>query len=118
MAKNYLQKGDTIKLTGTTAFSSDDPVAVGNLFGVAQADSIDLDGTNYDTEVGVEGVYELAVASALVVAIGDPLYWDVADGELNDDATNNQFVGIATQVSGNGDTTVGIRLNGFGILNP
>lgn len=115
MTTKYLQKGEVIKLTGTTEFASDDVVAVGGLFGVAQAASIDLDGTNFETEVGVTGVYELPVASALVVAEGDRLYWDSTDGELNDDSVNNDFVGIAVSTSGASETTVSIRLNGFAI---
>lgn len=107
MATNYLQKGDVLTLTAPADVSSGGVVNVGDFVGVAQSDAL----TGAEVEVGVVGVYELPVASALEVAVGDLLYWDAADGELNNDNAN-PLAGAATQVSGAGDTSVGVRLKG------
>lgn len=59
----------------------------------------------------VAGEFEMPVASALDVSAGDSLFWDVADGELNDDETNNIYAGQALNDAGTGVTKVRVFIN-------
>lgn len=108
MAQNFKQDGRYVEVTAPAAVSSGDPVKVGQLFGVAQADAANGAAVIIDTQ----GVYTLPAASAVVIAVGDALYWDVADAEFNKTAASNHYLGVAVGASGNGATTVDIRLNG------
>jgi len=108
MATNFNQEGRFLEVTAPAAVSAGDLVKVGQIFGVAQGDADSAATVVIDTE----GVYTLPVASAAVVAIGDALYWDVADGELNKTASSNHYVGVAITAAGAGVTAAQVRLNG------
>lgn len=108
MAKNYIQPGRYLEVTAPAALDSGDFVKVGSLFGFAQNDAASGAAVQIDTE----GVHTIACASAAVIAVGDALYWDVADGEVNKTAASNWYVGVAASAAGNGVTSVDIRLNG------
>ncbi|MFW6299489.1 MAG: DUF2190 family protein [Oceanicaulis sp.] len=109
MAKNFKQDGRYVDVDAPAGgVSSGDLVKVGSVFGVAQTDADAGDTVTLDTQ----GVYELPVASAVVVAVGDALYWDVADGEFNKTAASNWFLGVAVTAAGNGVTSAQVRLNG------
>ena len=63
-------------------------------------------------ELAVSGRIDKApVPSALVVAAGDALYWDVADQEFNKTASGNILAGKAYNASPDGATVVGLLLN-------
>lgn len=62
---------------------------------------------NYRTK----GLYEFPVASADDVSVGDALYFDVADGELNKTASGNIFAGFAHTAAGVGVTLVQLMIN-------
>lgn len=67
-------------------------VVIGDRIGVTNAELA-------DGEVGIAHiarVWTMPVNSTLnaTVAAGDVLYWDAADGELNDDSVNNPRAGI------------------------
>lgn len=108
MSKNYIQEGRYLEVTAPATVTSGDLVKVGQIFGVAQHDAA----SGAEVQIATQGVHELPAASAVVIAIGDALYWDVADGNFNKSATGNHFLGVAVGASGNGVTTVAIRLNG------
>jgi len=94
MATNYIQQGDILDLTVADK-KSGDPVAVGEIVGVA------LNDTDDDGEVRVKtsGVFNLAVTGKdasntnVAVNIGDAIYYD--NGVLNKDATNGVLFGYA-----------------------
>ncbi|HBU63648.1 MAG: hypothetical protein CMH91_07530 [Oceanicaulis sp.] len=108
MAKNFIQDGRLLTVTAPAAVSSGDMVKVGSVFGVAQNDAAN----GADVVIDTEGVHTLPVASAVVVAIGDALYWDVADGEFNKTAASNWYLGTAVTAAPNGTAVVQVRLNG------
>jgi predicted RecA/RadA family phage recombinase len=108
MAKNFIQDGRYLEVTAPAGLSSGDFVKVGSVFGFAQNDALSGAAVQIDTA----GVHSIACASAAVIAVGDPLYWDVADGEVNKTASGNWYVGVAASAAGNGVTSVDIRLNG------
>lgn len=106
MATNFHSEGVTLSIPAPATLSSGDVVVAGNLIGIAATDAASGD----LVAVTVEGVFTLPVASALDVSLGDPLYWDAADGELNDDDQNNPLVGYAVAAAGVGVTTVPTKL--------
>lgn len=108
MSKNFVQPGRYIEVTAPAIVASGALVKVGQIFGVAQHDAASGAPVQLDTQ----GVYTLPAASAVVIAVGDALFWDVADGNFNKTAASNHYLGVAVGASGNGATTVDIRLNG------
>ena len=108
MAKNYVQEGRYLEVTAPAAVSSGDLVKVGSIFGVAQGDAA----SGATVVIDTQGVHTLAVASAVVVGIGDALYWDVADANFNKTASGNWYLGVAVTAAGNSVTEAQVRLNG------
>jgi len=108
MSTKYKQPGDILSLTAPEAISANEVVKVGQIIGM----TINAAASGETVEVAVRGVYEFPCASAAVIAVGDLLYWDAADGELNKTALGNTLVGYATSAAGNGVTVVDVRLSG------
>lgn len=108
MSTKYKQPGDILTLTAPEAISANEVVKVGQIIGMSIAAAASGD----PVEVAVRGVYEFPCASAVVVAVGDLLYWDAADGELNKTPLGNTLVGYATSASGSGVTVVDVKLTG------
>lgn len=104
-AVNGSGAGDLVK--------SGDPGAVGQIPFVALTDEDAAGFASIDTY----GVYNLVVAGRGIgvdaaVAVGDILYWDNADGQVNKDSTNGVRFGYAlgAVVSGVLTTTIEVRL--------
>ena len=108
MAKNYVQEGRYLEVTAPAAVSSGDLVKVGSIFGVAQGNAA----IGATVVIDTQGVHTLGVASAVVVGIGDALYWDVADANFNKTGSGNWYLGVAVTAAGNGVTEAQVRLNG------
>lgn len=75
MSKNYVSPGDTLRVTKASV-ASGDPVAVGQLVGVAEIATQD-DGT---LTINTRGIYTLSVKGInaggnSAVAVGDQLYY-------------------------------------------
>lgn len=87
--KNYVEKGEVINHhlneSGDT-ITSGSVVVIGDRIGIATGDIAD-DATG---PLAVEGVFELPLAAAADPDIGDVVYWDVADGEINTDVMNTR----------------------------
>lgn len=108
MAANYNQKGDNVPVTAAATISSGDIVQSGAFVGVALGDAL----TGETVQVQVCGVFTVPVLGTDVVSQGDALYFDSANSRLTlDDATGaNQLAGYAFGASGNGVTTVEVKL--------
>lgn len=110
--KNAIQEGKTLQFTAGADLTSGQGLLVGTEFGVVPENY-----ANGDTEAQLvtEGVFELPCASAADIAVGDQLYWDVADDEFNKTASGNWAVAVAYGAAGVGVTTVlaKIRNNAF-----
>lgn len=98
MAKNeQLSPGRRITIAVPAGVVSGDPVAVGELVGVAQIDRQSDGNTTIDTE----GVYELTITGA--ISLGAPVYAVVVSGlvtSLTATATNNTRYGTALAAQG------------------
>jgi len=105
--KNYVQDGRVITVPAPADLLSGAGAIVGSIFGVAQTDAK----SGADVPLVVEGVFELPKVSALAIAIGDKLYWDATNKQVNKTSSGNSLIGYATSVAANPSATVYVRLN-------
>ena len=86
MSTKRVQDGQVIQFTnGGGAISSDDPVVIGSLVGVALVDIAN----GATGSVAISQVYNLPKVDAAVIAQGEAVHFDVsagANGEVDDDA--------------------------------
>lgn len=106
--KNFVQPGDTLTLTAPYAVASGAGALVGSIFGVATGTVASGDEGEFKTT----GVFDLAKTSALAISVGDKVYWDNTNKEVNKTASGNTLVGVATTAAANPSATVNVRLNG------
>ncbi|MBF0187083.1 MAG: DUF2190 family protein [Magnetococcales bacterium] len=107
--KSWIQSGNTITATAPTGgLVSGEGVLIGSLFGVAVKDAAEND----PVEICTTGVVDLPKLTADVVAVGDLLYWDDANGQLTLTSTDNTLVGVAVQAADGTVSLVRVRLNG------
>lgn len=104
----YVDTGEVILYTTVNAVDKGDVVSLTTRIGIAAEDIAAL-GTG---PVAVEGVFELAANADLEIAIGDAVYWDVTDAELNKTAESNIPAGWAVEACAPTDKTVKIKLLG------
>lgn len=121
MATNYVNDGRVITYSNTgSAISSGDVVVINNIIGVALEDIAATSGTG---SVAIEGVFTVPAVSAAVIAQGEAVIWDATAEAFEDDqhsAGTGDISGccVAMAASGNGDTTVQVKLNvGIGTVN-
>lgn len=102
--QNKLAAGTKIEVTLGATVAAGDVVQVGKILGVAVngGDSGDV------IAVDLTGAYRLSKASVAITK-GDPVYWDIADKEANDDI-ENPIIGIAMESQVISDTTVDVLL--------
>jgi len=87
------EEGRLVKVTAAAAQTRGDVVVVGQLIGIATK-TVDNGAT--DQILDTEGIYDVDKNTSTAFSAGDRVYFDVADDELNDDATN-PFLGIAVE---------------------
>lgn len=108
MAQNKVQAGEKLTLVAPVGgVVSEMGYVLGGLFVVAETSAAAGD----DFVGNTTGVWTLPKATGVSFAQGAPVYWDVADEELNTDATN-PCVGHAATAAGEAATTVNARLIG------
>lgn len=95
--KNYVQSGDVITVPAPADVTSGSFVAVGSLYGVAQADAK----AGEDLALVTRGVFQLPVIDAGALAIGSPIYLatdgvlDIASTDGGDPAVAHALVGVS-----------------------
>jgi predicted RecA/RadA family phage recombinase len=110
--KNYLNPGRAIDCDAPANVDAGGVVVIGALVGVATAAADNGDPVTVQTE----GVFELAKASAEVIAIGDTCYVAATNGPVhtNADSDSNSGgvtkIGYAVAAAGAGATKVRVRL--------
>ena len=72
-----------------------DVIVQGELVGVAKVDIAD----GVKGALALDGIYDVVKLDTDVVAVGDKLYWDVADQELQLSATGNIYFGRAVEAA-------------------
>lgn len=108
----FRHKGDAIDYTPGSAVSAGDVVVQGELVGIAKTDIA----ANKLGAIAVTGVYDVPKPTGVGTdySAGDILYWDVADGNAQNDAdtgTNKQIGKVVTDVATT-DTMVRVLLKG------
>ena len=99
--KNYKQAGSVVGVTAAADINSGDPVLVGGIFGVAQADAA----TGEVVQVARFGVYELSKVSTDVFTQGLAVYFDTGTGNVTLTSAGNTFIGYALEAAGNPSST-------------
>lgn len=104
--KNYVQRGDVVTVPAPAVVTSGKLVVIGSLVGVAQKDAAN----GADLPLVTEGVIRYAKVSALAIAVGDKVYYDSTNDQLNKTASGNTLVGIAVAAAANPSATVEFKL--------
>lgn len=102
MAKQAIkiQEGAVIDYTATATIANGDIVLIGSRCGVALDDAVSGDAIS----LALEGVYEVAAATADAIAVGDSLYWDATNSVVTttDNSGANKSCGFATTAKAGG----------------
>jgi predicted RecA/RadA family phage recombinase len=108
--KNYIQAGKSLPLTMAADVSSGDPVLIGDLFGIVQADAL----TGEAVEVLLEGVVSMTRDAADTFAEGALVYFNEGAGEVTTDpaAGANKLIGASVEAAGPSAGSLKVRLNG------
>ena len=96
MAKEatYIQEGKVIDYLAGADIAVGDVVPLGTTkIGIAVTDIAN----GATGAVAVTGVYQIAASTSVAMSVGDVVYWDVADGNLNATSTDNIKAGIVVE---------------------
>lgn len=119
--KNYVQEGDRVTFAASALvgpnnpIKSGDPVVVGRVAGVANADAVPTTPIAADGNVVVslKGCYNISVVSTHHnITIGSTCYINPSTGVVSDDLTQVPFGTVLDQVNQYATTTVRVRLFG------
>ncbi|MDR6500319.1 putative RecA/RadA family phage recombinase [Burkholderia ambifaria] len=94
--KNYIQDGDILTVTLTTAVNSGDLVLLGS--SKTPAVAYGSYAANVPGEYALDGVFELPAVAADAAIVGDAAYFDAAAGTVTAKADGNAPVGIFADV--------------------
>lgn len=111
MANDWVQKGEKLDFTASTALSAGDIVEVDGRVGVAETDiASGAVGT-----VRVYGVHSITKGSGVTFSVGDDVYWDAsAETAVNTSLTldgADLFLGTCVSAAASGDDEVRVALN-------
>ena len=111
--KNFIQPGKSVPLTMTANVSSGDPVLIGDLFGVVQADALNTEAV----EVLIAGVVSRTRDAADTFAEGALVYFNEGAGEVTTDpaAGANKLIGVSIEAAGPSAGVLKVRLNGTSV---
>ena len=106
MASNYIQPGEVIDHTPTSAVASGEAVVIGGRVGVA----LDDIAANETGSVAMTGVFELPKKDAEAASKGVTVYWN--GSALTTTASGNTEAGYAFRAAAAEDTTCHVKLRG------
>jgi predicted RecA/RadA family phage recombinase len=107
MAKNFIQPGDTVPVPAPYDVTSGGGVLVGSLFGIAQYTAT----SGNEVEINTVGVFDVPKVSAQAWAVGDPIYFVLADKNFTKTASTNVLIGHALAVAANPSAIGRVRLS-------
>ena len=112
MASNLLNEGKQIYTATATGLEAGDAFILGNHQPCVLLTDAET-ASPYNATVQTYGVFDLPVeAESGAITIYDPLFYDAADGQLNDDGANNKFFGVALEAVASGTETIQVLLAG------
>ena len=107
----FIQTGDSIDYTPSSAVTAGDVVVQADLVGVAKLDIV----ANKLGALAVAGVFDFPKTAGVgeAIAAGAKVYWDVADAvaKTDDETGANKLIGKTVRAAGDDDTTVRVRLS-------
>lgn len=107
----FVQEGNAVDYTPTSAVAAGDVVVQGDLVGVARTPIA----ANAPGSLAVRGVFDFpkATGSGSGIAIGTKVYWDATDKQAkSDDETGaNKLLGKTVKAAADADATVRVRLS-------
>ena len=107
----FIQTGDSIDYTPSSAVSTGAVVVQSDLVGVAKLDIA----ANKLGALAVAGVFDFpkTAGQGKAIAAGAKVYWDVADqvAKTDDETGANKLIGKTVRAAGDNDTTVRVRLS-------
>lgn len=108
MARNYIQKGNTLDFTAPSGgVTAGNGYMFGDLFIIAL--STERAGRSFSAQCA--GVFELPKRTADTFAEGSNVYWDTSNGEaIVTQASSEPLIGHATTATDSGAETVVVRL--------
>ncbi len=102
-----ISEGRRIPFVAGADLTAGTPVVLDDIVVVPHANFTSGD----DASGAVEGLFRVAKeATTFTTAFGTKLYYDVADGEVNDDSSGNKLMAIAVETTIATDTTVLCKL--------
>ena len=108
--RNYTQDGDVLTLTpGSNVAAGAGFMFGAGLFGVATSAVT----ASTPGEFKTEGVVEIAKTSALVINVGDRLFWAPGSSVVNTTSAGQVCVGIAVAAAANPSPTVQMKLGRY-----
>lgn len=102
---NYVGDGQILNIIPLVALTSGVPKLIGGLFVVPQADIA----AGALGAVVNGGEFTGPKATGFAPAVGDAIYWDIADGNFNSDS-GNLAVGHCSVAAASGDTVIQVKL--------
>ena len=102
---DYVQDGDILDYTPSTAVAAGDVVVIGSLVGVAPRPIA----ANATGALAIDGVYSLPCATGATGAQGSAINWVAASGVAH--ASTGVAAGKLAKARAAGDTTVHVILN-------
>ena len=106
-----VSEGARVPFTATADVEAGVPVVLDAIVVVPHTDTASGD----EATGAVEGLFEVAKPATFATTFGQKLYYDVADGEVNEDS-GNVLMGVAMSRQLSADTSVIIKLAGQGIV--
>jgi predicted RecA/RadA family phage recombinase len=105
----FLQNGDNIDYTPTSAVSAGDVVVQNDLVGVATRDIA----ANALGALSVSGVFSFpkATGSGSAISAGEKCYWNTSTSKAQTTASTYKLIGKCIAAASDDDTTVEIRLD-------
>ena len=107
---DYVQHGDVIEFTPSSALTAGQPVLVGTSLLTIATQPI---AANAAGSVATEGVWSIAKATGNSTAInaGTVLYWDNANSVVTSNSTGTVRCGFAASTAANAASTITLLLN-------
>lgn len=106
MAKNYIQDGNTVRLTATKAITAGEVMVAEDLIAIAVSDA-----AKNDAVVGLTGgVFTVKAKQEDDIKQGAVLYWSEDEGATLT-ADSNKRLGIAWKASGTSSAEVDVKIN-------
>jgi predicted RecA/RadA family phage recombinase len=107
----FIHDGHSIDYTPGSDVSAGDVIVQGDLIGIAKFNIA----ANALGGLAIAGVFDFSktVGTGEAIAIGEKVYWDVADAvaKTDDESGANKYIGKVIKAAVDADTTVQVRLD-------